>query len=224
MLEFYLIIFATFAFDAVLFTALAWMHHAPRFARFRLSTTVKMKVTTASRIRNMAKSRTISLIAVLGTTYFGFDRLFHHEPTPWWSIGLQAAAILVIYDFAYYWLHRGMHHKKVMRLVHGVHHRAKNPSALESFYLHPAELLAGLFLLFAATFVVGPVHAHAFVITFVVYSTLNIVIHSGMSFGHPLSWPVDALTRKHQTHHMTDFGKNYASLTPIPDLIFRTAG
>jgi sterol desaturase/sphingolipid hydroxylase (fatty acid hydroxylase superfamily) len=112
----------------------------------------------------------------------------------------------------------------VMRLVHGVHHRAKNPSALESFYLHPAELLAGLFLLFASTFVVGPVHAHAFVAAFVVYSTLNIVIHSGMSFGHPLSWPVDALTRKHQTHHMTDFGKNYASLTPIPDLIFRTAG
>lgn len=224
MFEFYLIVFATFAFDAVLLVLLAWMHHAPRFARYRLSTTVKMKVTTASRIRNIITSSTISLVAVLGTTYLGFEVLFHQRPSPVWAIALEAAAILVIYDFAYYGLHRGMHHKKVMRLVHGVHHRAKNPSALESFYLHPAELLAGLFLLFASTFVVGPVHAHAFVAAFVVYSTLNIVIHSGMAFGHPLSWPVDALTRKHQTHHMTDFGKNYASLTPIPDLIFRTAG
>lgn len=224
MLAFYLTIFATFAFDAVLLVALAWMHHAPRFARYRLSTTVKMKVTTASRIKNIIISSTISLVAVLGTTYLAFDALIHTRPTPWWTIVLQALAILVIYDFAYYGLHRGMHHKKVMRLVHGVHHRAKNPSALESFYLHPAELLAGLFLLFASTFVVGPVHSHAFVIVFVVYSTLNIVIHSGMAFGHPLLWPVDALTRKHQVHHMTDFGKNYASLTPLPDLIFRTAG
>jgi sterol desaturase/sphingolipid hydroxylase (fatty acid hydroxylase superfamily) len=224
MLEFYAIVAAIFAFDALLLVLLAWMHHAARFAPLRLSTTVRMKVTTASRIKNIVASSTISLAAVLGTTFLGFDALFHHAPVSAWTILLEAAAILLIYDFAYYGLHRGMHHKKVMRLVHGVHHRAKNPSALESFYLHPAELLAGLFLLFAATFVVGPVHIYTFALVFFVYSTLNIVIHSGMAFGRRWLAPIDALTRKHQVHHMTDFGKNFASLTPLPDLVFKTAG
>jgi sterol desaturase/sphingolipid hydroxylase (fatty acid hydroxylase superfamily) len=117
-----------------------------------------------------------------------------------------------------------MHHKKVMRWVHGVHHRARTPSALESFYLHPLELLAGLFLLLFSTYLLGPVHSHAFVAAFFVYSTLNIVIHSGLDFPHPLLAPVGFLVRKHQVHHLDDFGKNYSSLTPLPDLVFGTAG
>jgi sterol desaturase/sphingolipid hydroxylase (fatty acid hydroxylase superfamily) len=111
-----------------------------------------------------------------------------------------------------------------MRFCHGVHHRAKAPSALESFYLHPVELLGGLFLLFASTWLIGPVHTYSFLFAFFVYSMLNIVIHSGLDFRHPLTWPIDFLTRKHHVHHFDDFSKNYSSLTPLPDLIFGSAG
>jgi sterol desaturase/sphingolipid hydroxylase (fatty acid hydroxylase superfamily) len=161
---------------------------------------------------------------VLGSTYLMFDRGVHLRPTSALVVWLQAAGILLVYDFAYYGLHRAMHHKRIMRFVHGVHHRAKSPTALESFYLHPAELLAGLALLFGSTWLVGPVHVYAFAAAFFVYSTLNILIHSGLDFGCRWSAPIDFLSRKHHVHHFNDFSKNYSSLTPLPDLFFGSAG
>jgi sterol desaturase/sphingolipid hydroxylase (fatty acid hydroxylase superfamily) len=62
----------------------------------------------------------------------------------------------------------------------------------------------------------------AFAAAFFVYSTLNILIHSGLEFPHWLLSPINALTRKHHKHHSGQFGRNYASLTPLPDLLFGT--
>jgi sterol desaturase/sphingolipid hydroxylase (fatty acid hydroxylase superfamily) len=132
--------------------------------------------------------------------------------------------ILLVYDFAYYWLHRVMHIKRLMPLVHGVHHKVLNPTAMESFYLHPLEMFAGLALLMVCTWLVGPVHAYAFAAVFFIHSSLNIVVHSGLSSGHWLLAPVDHLTRKHHVHHMENAQKNYASLTPLWDMLFGTSG
>jgi sterol desaturase/sphingolipid hydroxylase (fatty acid hydroxylase superfamily) len=224
MLTFYLTLFVIFGLNTILLAFLVWAFYSERFRRYRIDLSFHMKVSLGERARKVVASSLISLATVLGATYGFFDRLFHQRAASWAVILLQAAAILLVYDFAYYFMHRGMHHKRVMRFVHGVHHRARAPSALESFYLHPAELLGGLFLLLGSTFIVGPVHIHAFNIAFGVYSTLNIVIHSGLDFGHPALWPIDFLTRKHHVHHFDDFSKNYSSLTPLPDLLFRTAG
>jgi sterol desaturase/sphingolipid hydroxylase (fatty acid hydroxylase superfamily) len=219
---FYAVVAATLAFDALLLGGLAWAYQSPRFASRRLSDKPSLKVSKKKRLMTMAFISTLSLAAVIGPTYFLFDALVATGPAAWWVIALQTLGILVVYDFTYYWLHRTLHHKKLMRWVHGVHHRVRNPSALESFYLHPVELLAGLGLLFAATLLVGPVHPVAFLIAFFVYSTLNITIHSGLdlrSLG-----PLNVLTKKHQVHHQNDMSKNYASLTPIPDMVFGTLG
>ena len=224
MLEFYILVFATLGFDALLLVFLVWAFHAKRYRGRRIEPNWTMKVPRAARMRNVVTSSVLSLAAVLGSTYGLYGLLVHDRPTPLWQGALQVVGILVIYDFVYYFMHRAMHHKKLMRFVHGVHHRARNPSALESFYLHPIELLAGLFLLIGSTLVVGPVHVHAFVVAFFVYSTLNILIHSGVVFGGPLLGPIDFLTRKHHVHHWNDFSKNYSSLTPLPDLLFGSAG
>ena len=224
MRTFYAALAVTLALDAAVLVWLAWAFRAPRFAAYRISPTQKLKVSRRSRVVNVVVSSTLSLLTVLGVTWLGHAALIHHAPTPAATIALQGLGILVIYDFLYYGLHRGMHHKKVMRWVHGVHHRAKTPSALESFYLHPIELLAGLSLLMLSTWLVGPVHGHAFIAAFFVYSTLNILIHSGLDSGRWWLWPIDALTRKHHVHHHDDFSKNYSSLTPLPDWLFGTSG
>ncbi|MFO0551616.1 MAG: sterol desaturase family protein [Polyangiaceae bacterium] len=224
MFELAVIIAAILAFDAVLLGYLAWAFHAQRFADRRLSPSVSLRVPQGERLRTMAVSSTLSLVTIIGALTFAHRFLVTTAPTSIGRMIFQAAAILVIYDFVYYWLHRTMHIQALMRFVHGIHHRAKNPSALESFYLHPAELLAGLALLMLSTWIVGPVHVYAFAVCFFIYSTLNILIHSGLQFGHPLLRPIDALTAKHYVHHMTDHHKNYSSLTPLPDFVFRTAG
>lgn len=224
MFGFYPLVIATLVFDTVLLGFLIWAFHSPRFADRRIQLGPSMKVSMGARLKNVSVSSAISLGVVIGSTVFLRSALFHDRPTPLGTKALQAIGVLLVYDFFYYWLHRGMHVKKVMRFVHGVHHKAKNPSALESFYLHPLELLAGLGLLVLSTWIIGPVHEQAFVAAFFVYSTLNIVIHSGLDFRGRVLFPVNFLTRKHHVHHFHDFGKNFSSLTPIPDLLFGTAG
>ena len=182
-----------------------------------------MKVPARERLINIAWSSALSLGLVFGLTYALYNVAIHTDPTPVWRIVLQILAILLVYDFAYYFLHRTMHHKKLMRFVHAVHHRVHNPTAMESFYLHPIELAAGLTLLMACTWAVGPVHIYAFAAVFLIHSTLNIVVHSGLASGHWILWPIDHLTRKHYVHHRGDFDRNYASLTPLPDMLFGTA-
>jgi sterol desaturase/sphingolipid hydroxylase (fatty acid hydroxylase superfamily) len=221
---FYLTITAILAFDGALLAFLAWAYHAPRFAAHRISAVASMRIGARERLVNIAVSAVLSLVAVFGMTYLLYDATFHMRPTPLWRIALEVLAVLLVYDFAYYGLHRAMHHKKLMRFVHVVHHRVRNPTAMESFYLHPAELFAGLALLMACTWLVGPVHGHAFAAVFLLHSTLNIVVHSGLLSGHWLFAPIDHLTRKHHVHHLDDAEKNYASLTPLPDMLFGTYG
>ncbi len=224
MASFYIAIAGIFAFNTALLAFLAWAYQSPRFATYRISNRPGIKVPWPKRLRTMAVISTLSLAIVLGGTYGTYALIVHEGTTPLWRIGLEAVGILVIYDFAYYFLHRTLHHKKLMRYVHGVHHRARNPSALESFYLHPIELALGLGLLLVSTIVVGPVDRIAFLIAFFVYSNLNIIIHAGLDLPGLLLKPTSFLTRKHHVHHQDDFSKNYSSLTPLPDMLFGTAG
>lgn len=223
MLAFYAVIAGILLFNGVLLAVLSWAYHAPRFAKYRISTKQSMKVPARKRLRVMVEIGALSVVLIAGFTYALYPRLVYTGAAPAWRIALEAAGVLLLYDFAYHVLHRVMHIKKVMRWVHGVHHRARNPSAAESFFLHPLELLAGLSLMIAATLVVGPIHVYAFYVVFFVYTTFNILVHSGLQFPSRLMWPINALARKHHIHHEVDFSKNLSSLTPLPDIIFRTS-
>lgn len=223
MLQVVWLVSGTLSFNALLIAFLAWAYYSPRFAGNRISHAQSMREPWSKRIRVMSTTSVLSLLAVYGGTYVLFEHLVYEGAVSVWTVLGESALVLLVYDFTYYFLHRAMHIKKVMRWVHGVHHRARNPSALESFYLDPIELFAGVFLLFASIWVVGPVSAWSFGAAFFVYSTLNILVHSGLEFRGALFRPVDFLARKHHVHHMVDFGKNYSSLTPLPDLLFGTA-
>jgi sterol desaturase/sphingolipid hydroxylase (fatty acid hydroxylase superfamily) len=224
MAKFYVLIGLVLAIDGALLTFLAYAYHAKRFERFRISLKESMKVPGAERLKNIAFIAVLSLIAVFGMTFAIYRYTFHDGPVSPWRIVYQVCAILLLYDFAYYWLHRAMHMKKLMRYVHGRHHEVHNPTAMESFYLTPAELFAGLALLLACTWVLGPVHIYAFAVVFFIHSTLNITVHSGLVSSRLLLWPIDRLTHKHYIHHAGNYDNNFASLTPFWDILFGTRG
>ncbi len=214
--------------DTVLLTFLAWAFTSPRYASRRISPMPPLRVSTRERLLHIFGNSTLSLVFVGSMVAALYMFAFHAEPSAWWRILVDALVILVAYDFLYYAFHRTLHHRKLMPYVHAVHHRARNPSALESFYLHPVELFGGLALLHLCTggfaLLVAPVHVYSYAIAFLIHSTFNILVHSGIVFGGWLAAPFDLLARKHSVHHKDDFGRNYASLTPIPDMIFGTAG
>lgn len=215
-------IIATFAFDALLIAFLGWAFYNDGFKPRRISHRKGIAVKTSNRIKTSVTIGTLSTATIFGITYGLYDYMIAESNMAWYQIVGQSLLVLVVYDFAYYWLHRVMHHPKLLKAVHGVHHRARNPSAFESFYQHPVELFGGLFLYFGSILALGPVHPYAFVFTFFLFSTMNIVLHAGMTF--PALGPLNYLIKKHQVHHEVDGFKNYASLTPLPDFVFRTIG
>lgn len=224
LLEVEWLVIAAMALDGALLALVGWAYYAPHFAGHRLSDQLSMRIEKPRRVRIMLGISTLSLMLVFGFIRLLHDALFVSGEVTVLTVLWQTAAVLLVYDFTYYFLHRFMHLKRVMRWVHGVHHRARNPSAFESFFLHPAELVAGLALLFASTWLVGPVHVYSFGLVFLVHSTLNILVHSGLDSRMKVLFPIDFLAKKHHVHHHVDFGKNYSSLTPLPDLVFGTAG
>jgi sterol desaturase/sphingolipid hydroxylase (fatty acid hydroxylase superfamily) len=228
VIHFYSIVVGILAFDGALLAFLAYAYHARRFESFRISMKESMKIPDADRIRNIAFISVLSLLAVFGMTFFIYPYAFTQAATSAWRMLFEILAILLVYDFAYYWLHRLMHHKKLMKYVHAVHHEVHNPTAMESFYLHPIELFAGLALLISCTwltgFILGPVSIYAFAVVFFIHSTLNITVHSGLISGRWWLFPVDHLTQKHYIHHAGNYDNNYASLTPFWDMLFGTRG
>lgn len=224
VIKFYTLVVAILGVDGMLLAFLAYAYHAKRFEPYRISLKESMKVPSGERLRNIAFISVLSLVAVFGMTFVIYPFTFYQHAITAWRVVYEILGILLVYDFAYYWLHRAMHHKKLMKYVHAVHHEVHNPTAMESFYLHPIELVAGLALLLACTWLLGPVHIYSFAVVFFIHTTLNITVHSGVVSKRFWLFPIDHLTKKHYIHHAGNYDNNYASLTPFWDILFGTRG
>ena len=169
----------------------------------------------------------LSLGLVGGLTYGLYPYLFAEGPASLTRIAWEGLAMLALYDFFYYLVHRYPFHEwKVLRSVHAVHHVVKTPSAADSLYLHPIETTLGLSLLWICAGLVvavaGPLSIYSFGWAFFVYSMLNVVIHSGLRLPAFPFAPINYLTERHQKHHVGMNAKNYSSVTPTFDLLFGT--
>src|SRR6185312_6753505 len=170
--------------------------------------------------RRAIVSAVMSTAIALGVTRVFASRLFSVDDVPLWRGALQAVAILALYDALYYAMHRFLFHQwSALRRVHAVHHRVRYPTTADSLFFHPLEGFLGLSLLLLCTWIVGPVHVYAFGACFFVYSWVNIIIHGGVELPIPY---LGLVARKHARHHVDMKAGNYASLTPIPDLLFGT--
>jgi len=85
---------------------------------------------------------------------------------------------LIIHDTYFYWMHRLMHHPKMFRYFHLVHHRSTNPSPWAAFAFHPLEAVieAGIFAVILFGMPVMTVH---FVVFFLFMMAYNVYGHLG---------------------------------------------
>lgn len=177
----------------------------------------------------LAKTRLTSLststlppILVFGTAFGAYDHLFYDVGFHFGRAALHVVGILMLYDLLYYLAHRYLFHGPLMRKHHLVHHMAKYPQVQHSLHVHPLETLVGIALLLFCVWVVGPIHIFSFAFAFFVYSVLNLVIHCGMDFKRfPLRY-FGMMARAHDAHHVSMRRKNFASITPLFDILFRT--
>lgn len=195
----------------------------PRTRRFLINPDAPPSASAAALRRSVVVNGVVSLLVILALA-FGLRRhLFYQRPTAAARLVLEGVAVILIYDFAYYFMHRYLFHEwRLLRAVHAVHHAALNPRALDSFLLHPVENILGLTLLLATVAAVGGVHVLTFGPIFVGYTQLNVLNHAGLNIPFAPFQTLGRLAVAHDKHHHSMRSGNYASITPLPDIIFGT--
>lgn len=165
----------------------------------------------------------VSICLIFGVMYGFGGYLYYDHAAPAWRFVLEAVTVILIYDFAYYFMHRYLFHEwKILRSVHAVHHAARNPRFIDSLLLHPVETTMGLALFFGSVALVGGVHIYTLGVLFTAYTAFNILNHAGVDVPRFPFKTLGILAAKHDRHHHSMISGNYASITPLPDVIFGT--
>lgn len=120
--------------------------------------------------------------------------------------------MFLIHDAYFYWLHRLMHHKKLFRLFHLVHHQSTNPSPWAAYAFHPSEAIveAGIFALFLFTIPMHPLHLGIFFFVMIVYNVYGHLGYELYSKGFSSHWLGKWINTSvnHNQHHQY-FKGNY---------------
>ncbi|CAI5784134.1 methylsterol monooxygenase 1 [Podarcis lilfordi] len=162
---------------------------------------------------------------ILGTYYFTeyFNIPFDWESMPRWYVLLsQCFGCAVIDDAWHYFLHRLLHHKRIYKYIHKVHHEFVAPFGMQAEYVHPLETL-----IIGTGFFIGIMVFCNHVIllwAWLICRLLEIIdVHSGYDIPlNPLHLvPFYTGARFHDFHHMNSIG-NYASTFTWWDKLFGT--
>lgn len=139
-----------------------------------------------------------------------------------WVIVAQLLFFIYLDDFLYYWMHRAMHTRWLLKHVHGIHHRVLAPWAITGNYMHPLEyVLTGTLML------LGPALLGSHVVVFWIWVVFRqweaAEGHCGYAFPwSPTHWlPFSHGALHHDFHHARVRG-NFGGFLPLWDKIFDT--
>lgn len=140
---------------------------------------------------------------------------------------LDVFALLLVMDFAMYWLHRAAHHRVLYPVLHRLHHAFDRPRPLTLFVLNPAENLAfgALWLVVVALYPASWLGMSIYLALNVQFGTLG---HLGVE-PFPAGWVrVPGLRNVvgstfHARHHQ-NLACNFGFYTLIWDRLFGTLG
>jgi Delta7-sterol 5-desaturase len=129
----------------------------------------------------------------------------------WW-LPVSLIFMLLAHDTYFYWMHRTLHHPKLFRIFHKVHHESKNPTPFAAFSFHPLEALTEIAWILPIFFIV-PLHQSVIVVFSIMALAMNVMGHLGVEI-YPESWkhnPVLKYLNRSASHnyHHAHFKGNY---------------
>ncbi|EKF75594.1 hypothetical protein A11A3_01947 [Alcanivorax hongdengensis A-11-3] len=151
--------------------------------------------------------------------HVGFQQAIAAQP-----LWLQFIEILLVVDFASYWIHRAFHEVPWLWKFHAVHHSSEQMDWLASSRLHLVEIVANRFAGYLPIFFLG--FAPSAVYAYLVFVSFHaIFIHANVRFRFPgVRWLI-ATPEFHHWHHSSEdeaVDRNYAAFLPFYDKVFGT--
>jgi len=142
----------------------------------------------------------------------GFSRLYDTDgPGLWYDI-LQFPLFIIFTDFCIYWIHRGLHHPRLYRILHKPHHKWIIPTPYASHAFHPVDGFAQSVPYHIFPFIF-PLHKLAYLALFVFVNFWAIFIHDGE---YVANGPFINGAACHTIHHLY-FNYNYGQYTTLWD-------
>ncbi len=173
---------------------------------------------------------TIAFFAVVALITFVWLKPYHilyddlgDKPAGYWVLTL--IPMFFIHDFYFYWIHRMMHHPKLFRSVHKIHHLSTNPSPWTAYAFHPLEALLEVGIIPILAFTV-PTHRYMIMLFMIFQIVYNVYGHLGYEL-FPKGFHKSRIGRfvntsvAHNLHHHKFHG-NYGLYTLIWDRLFGT--
>ncbi|MGB3710752.1 MAG: sterol desaturase family protein [Erythrobacter sp.] len=153
--------------------------------------------------------------AIYGVPAGGALWLFHHRglteiytdwsALPLWYLPVSVVIYLAVQDTWFYWTHRAMHHPRLFRRFHAVHHEGRTPTAWTSMSFHPLEAITGAIVIPVLVFLV-PIHVALLGLVLTIATVMGVINHLGWeilprrlvhsALGH---WVITA--SHHERHH-----------------------
>lgn len=143
-----------------------------------------------------------------------------------WAV-LDVFVLLLVMDFAMYWLHRAAHHRLLFPILHRLHHTFDRPRPLTLFVLNPVETVAfgAQWLVVIALYPASWVGMSVYLVLKVLFGTIG---HLGVE-PFPRGWARVPVLRNvaggtfHARHHQ-NLACNFGFYTLIWDRLFGTLG
>lgn len=168
---------------------LCWLL-ASRIADRRIQT---RRATNADRLRELRQSlwsmTVFAVVDLITVVLIAVGAIaFNQGPPVLATILWQTAALILMHDAYFYWMHRWMHHKTMFRVLHSVHHLSRTPTswAAYSFATGEAAFEAVIVpLMVAAITIVAPAEPWAVFIFLGHQIARNAFGHAGFEFAWP---------------------------------------
>jgi Delta7-sterol 5-desaturase len=117
--------------------------------------------------------------ALIYGPFFEYTNIYREVDKFGWAYLIFTIPVMfIIHDTYFYWMHRAIHHPKLFKSVHLIHHKSTNPSPWASYAFHPIESVLEAAILPIIAFTI-PVHISAFLFFFLMQFVYNVYGHLG---------------------------------------------
>ncbi|TCO31153.1 sterol desaturase/sphingolipid hydroxylase (fatty acid hydroxylase superfamily) [Pedobacter psychrotolerans] len=200
-----------------------------KLGKFKIQQKLATKKDFAREVWHSMQSTLIFSIIAVGLAFTPlrqYTRIYDHiNDFPIWYIGVAIVLSLIIHDTYFYWMHRLLHHKKLFKFTHLVHHKSTNPSPWTSYSFHILEAITeGLVLV--PIVILLPMHPLTILLFTVTGFIINVYGHLGyeiMPKSFRYTWAFEVLnTSVHHNLHHSKFKGNYGLYFRIWDRVLGT--
>lgn len=146
----------------------------------------------------------VALFVVYGIIH-GYMKMYKDVAETGWAYTLLSLPLLLLlHDTYFYFAHRSMHHPKLFKWFHKVHHLSRTPTPWAAYSFAPGEaLIMSAFVPLILWLI--PIHETILFIFVAIQIVRNAQGHSGIEFHHH-NWvdtPLDVFTTTthHDLHH-----------------------